>query len=112
MSAESLLGFVNLGAAGAVIAVVILFLNYLKKRDESWQEYIKNLRIDDQTIQKKMDDSYVERNTLLVTSLNLLTGRIQAMQEFDTSHHAAMAKAITEMRKNISTRERNERVND
>ena len=101
MNVDVIAGLINLGSAGAVIAVVIIFLNYTNKRDEAWKAYIKDLRNDDQIIQKKMDDSYVERNTALVTALNLLTGRIQSMQEFDTSHHEAMTKALQEMRRTV-----------
>ncbi len=37
MDAATIASLINLGGAGAVIIVVILFLKYLQKRDEEWQ---------------------------------------------------------------------------
>jgi hypothetical protein len=34
---------IDLGSAGAVIAVVIIFLNYLKKRESDWQDFFTSL---------------------------------------------------------------------
>ena len=99
MNVEVISGLINLGSAGAVIGVVMIFLNYTTKRDAEWKSYIRELRNDDQAVQKKMDDSYVERNTALVTALNMLTLQIKNMQEFDSAHHEAMTRALSEMRR-------------
>ncbi len=44
MGAEQIAGLLNLGAAGAVIAIVIIFLKYMRERDVSQQEKDKIAR--------------------------------------------------------------------
>ena len=39
MDAATIASLINLGGAGAVIIVVILFLKYLQKRDEEWRAF-------------------------------------------------------------------------
>ena len=39
MDAASIASLVNFGSAGAVIVVVIIFLNYIGKRDAEWRDF-------------------------------------------------------------------------
>jgi len=39
MDAASIASLVNFGSAGAVIIVVIIFLNYIGKRDAEWRDF-------------------------------------------------------------------------
>ena len=39
MDPATIASLINLGGAGAVIIVVILFLKYLQKRDEEWRAF-------------------------------------------------------------------------
>ena len=39
MDTATIASLINLGGAGAVIIVVILFLKYLQKRDEEWRAF-------------------------------------------------------------------------
>lgn len=39
MDAATVASLINLGGAGAVIIVVVLFLKYLQKRDEEWRAF-------------------------------------------------------------------------
>ena len=39
MTPEALTSLINLGSAGAVIAVVMIFLNFVGKRDQEWRDF-------------------------------------------------------------------------
>lgn len=71
MSAEQIAGLVNFGSAGAVIAIVIIFLKFIEKgnttakesydhRDEMWKEFFKNLTAGNieqaQSVNKVLED--------------------------------------------------------
>lgn len=43
MTTETFASLINLGAAGAVIVVVILFLKYLEKAENSWRNFFTAL---------------------------------------------------------------------
>ena len=47
---------VQIGAAGAVIAVVIIFLNFITKRDEQWREFFRGLSLDSEGLKKSVND--------------------------------------------------------
>lgn len=60
----NIIELVNLGAAGAVIAVVVIFLNYLGKRDAEWRSFFTTLNAAntaDMTRLTKALDDLVER---------------------------------------------------
>lgn len=39
MDASTIASLINFGSAGAVIIVVIIFLNYIGKRDQEWRDF-------------------------------------------------------------------------
>ncbi|KKT30741.1 MAG: hypothetical protein UW18_C0011G0002 [Microgenomates group bacterium GW2011_GWF1_44_10] len=39
MDAATIASLINFGSAGAVIVVVIIFLNYIGKRDAEWRDF-------------------------------------------------------------------------
>ena len=43
MDAQGIVSLVNLGSAGAVIAVVIIFLKYIRERDAEWRSFFTDL---------------------------------------------------------------------
>lgn len=43
MAVETLTSLINLGAAGAVIAVVVLFLRNNRERDNAWRDFFTEL---------------------------------------------------------------------
>ena len=43
MTPDTFSSLINLGAAGAVIIVVIIFLRYIEKRDLDWQTFFTTL---------------------------------------------------------------------
>ena len=43
MDAATIANLVNFGSAGAVIIVVIIFLNYIGKRDSEWRDFFTQL---------------------------------------------------------------------
>ena len=43
MTPETISALVNMGSAGAVIAVVIIFLKEMGKRDRQWQDFFTEL---------------------------------------------------------------------
>jgi len=43
MTPETIAALINMGAAGAVIIVVMIFLNYISKRDKDWQNFFAAL---------------------------------------------------------------------
>jgi len=47
MTAEGIATLVNLGVGGAVIAVVIIFLRFIEKRDNDWRSFFSSLRKED-----------------------------------------------------------------
>jgi len=47
MEPSNLATLVNVGAAGAVIAVVILFLRFIEKRDKDWRDFFSEIRKSD-----------------------------------------------------------------
>lgn len=47
MTAEGIATLVNLGVGGAVIAVVIIFLKFIEKRDNDWRNFFQGLRKED-----------------------------------------------------------------
>lgn len=43
MTAEQITALLNLGAAGAIIVVVVYFLRFISARDKDWQMFFKAL---------------------------------------------------------------------
>ena len=57
MTPETISALVNMGSAGAVIAVVVIFLRHLKERDAAWQAFFVAERQVNQTETDKMCES-------------------------------------------------------
>ena len=43
MTPEAITALINLGAAGAVIAVVVIFLRFIQKQQSDWQRFFKSV---------------------------------------------------------------------
>ena len=50
MDATIIQTIADLGTAGAVIIVVVYFLNFIKKRDEDWQKFFMNMNQQDNEV--------------------------------------------------------------
>lgn len=68
---------VNLGAAGAVIGVVVLFLRFIEARDKQQREFFASLRQSD-----------VEVSARLTEAINRLVGRIECLENKFDAHDA------------------------
>jgi hypothetical protein len=91
MSPETFTSLLNLGAAGAVIIVVILFLRSNERRDKQWQEFMD-----------KQAQSFKERNEELAIILRGL------VVEFKF-HAAETNKAISTMNERTRPQQRLQR---
>ena len=43
MTPEAITALINLGAAGAVIAVVVIFLRFIQRQQTDWQRFFKSV---------------------------------------------------------------------
>ncbi len=77
MTTESLATLVNIGAAGAVVAVVGIFLQFIAKRDEDWQSFFTAIRQADS-----------EANTRLATVIDKLIERVESLENKFDQHDA------------------------
>jgi hypothetical protein len=88
---DSVLHLIELGAAGAVIAVVIIFLNYIAKRDKEWQDFFNSLT-----------------DKQVITMLKLVDAIAQLQNEFnrhDVWEHTLMSAMEREIRDRHPVRE-------
>lgn len=72
MDPQTISGLINLGAAGAVIIVVIIFLKSNEKRDAEWRGFFTSLNDGNKTDIKELADtlkSLVEGVSCLKTDL-------------------------------------------
>lgn len=104
MSPDTLAALVNLGSAGAVIAVVLIFLKFLGKADDNWRNYLSELRTADQSIQKSREDAFAMRNAQVIDEIKNLAANIKSMQEYDNLHHSAMTIALQDMKQTVPAR--------
>jgi len=87
MDASTIASLINFGSAGAVIIVVIIFLNYIGKRDQEWRDFFimlnKNSVEDMQRLTKAID---AMAQSISVMGVNLkdhddhVEGRIRDIQ--------------------------------
>jgi len=90
MSAETFTSLVNLGAAGAVIIVVLIFLRYLAKREADWQSFFTALTTANEADIRRVTDA-MEKISIGITVIssdlqrhdNKVEDRIQAIQIAD-----------------------------
>ncbi|MBE3038631.1 MAG: hypothetical protein IMZ62_07455 [Chloroflexi bacterium] len=106
MSPDTLTALVNLGSAGAVIAVVVIFLKFLGKADENWRVYLKELREDDRLVQLSREQAFAARNDQVIGEIKNLAENIRSMQEYDNLHHSAMTIALQDMKQTIPARKK------
>ena len=86
MTEGTITSLINLGAAGAVIIVVVYFLRFIAKRDNDWQSFFERLM-------KQQDGPMVE----LTQAIRQL---LSEFQKHDTWEHTK----LDEMGKVISSR--------
>jgi hypothetical protein len=71
MSLDALATLVNVGAAGSVIAVVVLFLRFIEQRDKENRDFFASIRLSDGEASRRLTE-VIER---LVTRLEALEGK-------------------------------------
>lgn len=85
MTAEQITAVINLGAAGAVIIVVVYFLKFIKERDKDWQEFFKALLANKETPMQELAEA--------------VHALLSEFRDHDTWEHTK----LDEMTKTIST---------
>ena len=78
MNPETIASLVNLGAAGAVIVVVVLFLRSNEKRDKQWQDFFTLINQGNEQKTDKIAD--------------VLDNLVKLVQDHDSTTKAAIAK--------------------
>jgi hypothetical protein len=86
MTGEQLATLVNIGAAGAVIAVVIVFLRFIKERDADWRKFFTSIRQADS-----------EGLTKLTVVMDKLVARIESLEEKFDRHDAIEMEMLREL---------------
>lgn len=86
MTGEQLSTLVNIGSAGAVIAVVVLFLQFISKRDEDWRNFFTQIRQTDS-----------EAMTRLAIVIDKLTARVESLEDKFDRHDAAEMEMLRGM---------------
>lgn len=77
MSGDMFASLINAGSAGAVIAVVLIFLNFVEKRDRESRAFFESIRVSD-----------AERSKAVVEALNQLTLRVVGLEDKFDRHDA------------------------
>ena len=54
MTGEAIANLINIGTAGAVIAVVIIFLRFIKERDADWRSFFTTIRRSDNELNARL----------------------------------------------------------
>ena len=96
---DGIADFVNFGTAGAVIAVVIIFLNYIGKRDAEWRSFFTDL-----------NRSNTEDMTRLTRALDELVNRIDCIGRDLTAHDSKVDERIKHIQTASKTRPRQTRA--
>lgn len=86
MGADIVTTLVNLGAAGAVIIVVVYFLNFIKERDRQWQEFFGQIHDTEQGVFRD-----------LKTALEAVRDELMALRNEVRNHDKMARGAIREM---------------
>jgi 2-hydroxy-3-keto-5-methylthiopentenyl-1-phosphate phosphatase len=98
---EGLTQLINLGSAGAVIAVVVIFLKAMKDRDDQWQTFFKNLT-----------DGNKSDNDRLTAVLDRLAFSVEANTLKLTEHDARVEARITDAVAQVTQRNGKKVVHD
>jgi hypothetical protein len=77
MTGEQLATLVNIGSAGAVIAVVMVFLRFIKERDADWRSFFTGIR--------ESDSEGLEKLTLVIDKL---VARMESLETKFDRHDA------------------------
>ena len=86
MTGEQLATLVNIGAAGAVISVVVIFLRFIKERDADWRAFFSDIR--------KSDSEGLERLTLVIDKL---VTRVENLDERFERHDATEMELLRDL---------------
>jgi hypothetical protein len=92
-----LTSLVNIGAAGAVIAVVLVFLDFIKQRDKDWRDFFNGIR--------ETDGAAITRLTEVI---DRLVSRVQSLEGKFDAHDAKEMEFLhgVESKQNIKTQPR------
>jgi hypothetical protein len=77
MTPDGLATLVNIGAAGAVIAVVIIFLRFIQSRDKDWRDFF--------TVIRQTDGEAITRLTGVIDKL---VARMECLEDKFDKHDA------------------------
>lgn len=86
MGADIVATLINLGAAGAVIIVVVYFLNFIKERDRQWQEFFSQIHGTEQSVFRD-----------LKAALEAVRDELMALRNEVRSHDLVAREAIKEI---------------
>ncbi len=95
MTPEQLATLVNIGSAGAVIAVVMIFLKFIEKRDADWRSFFSTIRAADNAVSAD-----------LVKAIKELTGEIENLKSRLNSHEAVEMELLRDMVDKLNKPER------
>lgn len=91
---QTLATIANLGAATAVIVVVILFLRYNKERDEQWRQFFVQL-----------NQGYCDDIKGLTSTMAQVAELVKTMVAFDTKSNERIVTMIQEILKDLEEHE-------
>ena len=86
MNADTIAALINMGSAGAVIGIVIVFLRFIEKRDKEWRDFFTII------IQGDKD------------TLNVIIATLKDQSALLQSHDLATRQAIATMEERTTAR--------
>jgi hypothetical protein len=92
MTGEQLSTIVNIGAAGAVIWVVVIFLKFIRERDADWRAFFTGIR--------ESDGQAIEK---LTSVIDRLVARVESLEEKFDRHDSTEMELLRDL---ISQREK------
>ena len=92
MDASTIASLINFGSAGAVIIVVIIFLNYIGKRDAEWRDFF--------TVLNKNNVEDLGKLTKAIESMSASVAKLgESLKEHDDHVEVRAKEILTAARK-------------
>ena len=89
MTPETFTSLVNLGAAGAVIIVVVIFLKFQERREAEWQRFFTTLSAANEVDNRHICDALEK----VVVGVNIISSEMRAHDEKVEDRIAAIQTA-------------------
>ena len=86
MNADTIAALINMGSAGAVIGIVIVFLRFIEKRDKEWRDFFTVI------LQGDKD------------TLDVITSTLKDLSALLHTHDVATREAIAKMEERTTAR--------